>query len=377
MGEFVQPTEPRSAQSKQLPSTAMNFGGEFLENIIPGYTTITVSGRETISNNIHTIGSGDVMNGAVVSHKTLPPREIHVQYLMRADNNEDLQEKFRVLMHTLNSNPGVYRGGDYGAIEYYEGHDHHYTIDELIAGSDPDDIIVYFNDDPDILYKGQVSDVSDIPPTSNTVMGEFTLYCQDPIKYSRALYRDSLQTDTIRDENTIDGSSQNVHISNPITPSRIDLTVYQGKYMMDVHQYRPYDYYDIAQYSQDMVDLQNLDVIIKNETTGAQIVLNIGAAPLSEAGHEYWLVGEQYERIGTLELSLDLKNGKIYRTYPNYRYLEYDIADHENMAKYVSYTDSEFYNFKISDGDVITTKLGKTSLDGTLGIAFTLRGEYL
>jgi predicted phage tail component-like protein len=136
-----------------LPSVAFLFDGKVLESEIPGYRTLTVSGRETLSYDLETSGKISGRDGELILNKTLPARIIKVQYRLEADSNESFQYFFKTLNHLL-----------------------HTTAD----------VPVIFRDDPETTYYGQVGEMSEVPPESNNVMGTFNIYCGDSYRYDSA-----------------------------------------------------------------------------------------------------------------------------------------------------------------------------------------------
>lgn len=68
MYKFVDTTE--SQEEQELPSEALNFNGVYFENVIPGYRTLYVSGREMIENRNIKYGYGN-LDGARYRRKTI------------------------------------------------------------------------------------------------------------------------------------------------------------------------------------------------------------------------------------------------------------------------------------------------------------------
>ncbi|MEO1768262.1 distal tail protein Dit [Candidatus Enterococcus ferrettii] len=132
-----------------LPTSAMMYNGQYIENVIEGYRTLKVTGREMISLDI---SSDAVRVGTIVSEQRVNPRVLTVEYLLSDNDPEELQNKFKKLMLFL----------------YQE-----------------EDVEITFNDDPQIYYYGRYSESDDVPGDSNSVISSFTIYCQDPRKYSK------------------------------------------------------------------------------------------------------------------------------------------------------------------------------------------------
>jgi predicted phage tail component-like protein len=146
--EFVQPTEP-SINNPTLPSVAMNFNGVYLEEALDGYSTLNVSGRELLGYDIQSErrshGHGSIRYG-----KTLPSRTLTIQYRLKADSAEELQEKFDQLRRILYST---------------------------------DIVPIQFRDEPGITYYGEFEGADSVPPDRLVVVSNFTLFCPEPFKW--------------------------------------------------------------------------------------------------------------------------------------------------------------------------------------------------
>lgn len=136
-----------------LPSVAMQFNGYFLEDKLTGYQTLTVSGREVLSYELNNSGTISGRDGVIPISKNLPSRVITVQYMLKADDNEEFQLKFRRLNMLLDSE---------------------------------EEIPIRFRDEADVEYIGQLETMEDVPADRNTVIGTFTIHCSDPYKYQQS-----------------------------------------------------------------------------------------------------------------------------------------------------------------------------------------------
>ena len=144
--KFIQPNGHN--QERKLPSVAMVFNGKVIENEIEGYRTLTVSGRENIDFRTSTAPeSNEILT------KDLNARVIRVTYEMSAEENNEFQEKYRLLTRLLVTDA---------------------------------DVSIEFMDDPNVSYKGQVTHINEIQPTSNIVIGAFEIYCASPWKEEKA-----------------------------------------------------------------------------------------------------------------------------------------------------------------------------------------------
>lgn len=147
MYNFVDTVEHTS--EALLPSEAMQFNGEYLENLIDGYRTLYVRGRDTLSPEIET-GEVGTRDGAYLKNKRFPARIITVGYQLLADNESSFRAKFNALNDILNT----------------------------------EDAELIFHDEEDKYFTGTVQSFGDIPEGRNNITAEFEMFCADPFKYS-------------------------------------------------------------------------------------------------------------------------------------------------------------------------------------------------
>ena len=161
MYNFVDINE--TSEAVILPSEALCLNGEYIENIIPGYRTLYVEGREALSPEVDsfTVGSSD---GASIKNKRYPERTIIVTYQIIAESNEAFREAYN----------------------------------KLAAVLDVEEAQLIFNDEPDKFFTGTPSSIGAVPPGRNAVTGTFEILCVDPFKYSVIEYE--------ADPNVADGS---------------------------------------------------------------------------------------------------------------------------------------------------------------------------
>ena len=146
-------TTATGSEGNILPSEALMINGEYIEHMIPGYRTLSVSGREALSPELETFETG-VRDGSTLKNRRYPARIITVQYQLIAESNEAFRQAYNQLGGILN-------------IEEAE---------------------LIFNDEPDKFFRGTPSDIGAVPPGRNAVVGEFELFCADPFKYSVVEY---------------------------------------------------------------------------------------------------------------------------------------------------------------------------------------------
>ena len=151
MYKFVDTTESQSGSN--LPSEALEFNGKYIEEMIPGYRTLHVSGREMIGNELTDMEVG-ITDGSRYQYRRYLPRTITVTYQLMAETNE----KFRAAFNKLN---------------------------EILSA---EEARLIFRDEPDKYFIGTRADAGDVPTGTNNVIGEFDIYCADPFKYSTKEY---------------------------------------------------------------------------------------------------------------------------------------------------------------------------------------------
>lgn len=137
----------------ELPSQAMMFDGKYLENIITGYRTLRVDGRETPSFYTDVIENISGLDGGIGLSKNLKPRYLTIHYRLKANTDSDFQLKYRELVSYLSSR---------------------------------EDVEITFKDDEGIFYYGQVDSYNFVPSDSNDVFSSFTIKCNDPYKYGQS-----------------------------------------------------------------------------------------------------------------------------------------------------------------------------------------------
>ena len=151
MYDFIDVTEVPEGLS--LPSEALKINGEYIENQISGYRTLTVEGREALSPEISSFETGS-RDGSVLKGKRYPARVIRITYQLVANSNEEFRSAYNKLASILNV-----------------------TNAELV-----------FNDETDKYFIGTPSLMGEVPPGKNSVVGEFEILCLDPFKYSLMEY---------------------------------------------------------------------------------------------------------------------------------------------------------------------------------------------
>ncbi|MGM0220063.1 distal tail protein Dit [Enterococcus sp. AZ126] len=150
MYNFIDTIE--TPEKNSIPKEAMNFNGNFLEELVPGYRTLSVSGRELASTEIESYQLG-IRDGKRHVYARIPDRELTIQYALIASTDED----FRDLFNRLN-----------------------------VALFSEKDVEIWFNDEPEMLWKGSKAQVSNVQEGTNKVIGSFVIKLSDPYKYTKS-----------------------------------------------------------------------------------------------------------------------------------------------------------------------------------------------
>jgi len=136
-----------------LPAEALKINGEYIENLIDGYRTLSVEGREALSSELSTYETG-TRDGAGLLSKRYPARTIIIKYQLITKSAEEFREAYNKLASILNVEEA-----------------------ELI-----------FNDEQDKFFTGTPSAIGSVEPGKNAVVGEFEILCTNPFKYSVVEY---------------------------------------------------------------------------------------------------------------------------------------------------------------------------------------------
>ena len=137
------------AVANVLPAEAVSINGAYLEDMVDGYRTLYVKGRESLGASLTTyaVGSAD---GERVKNSRYPARTLTVGFQLLCDNDEDFRLRFTQLNNLL-------------------------SIGEA-------DFI--FNDEKDKYFTGYPIMDANVEAGRNNVTGEWKIYCAYPFKRS-------------------------------------------------------------------------------------------------------------------------------------------------------------------------------------------------
>lgn len=132
-----------------LTSVSTFFNGQYIEDVIDGFKTLNVYGREMISRDFDTVRR-PYADGSIRYGKTIPPRYIRVEYQLLSDTPEEQQDKFNQLMKLLNTK---------------------YT-DTL-----------RFKDEPQYRFFAEFEKADEVNARTLNIVSFITFLCVDPYKY--------------------------------------------------------------------------------------------------------------------------------------------------------------------------------------------------
>ena len=183
MYNFIDTTQVQPASSN-LGAESFKINGEYLENLVPGYQTLNVTGRELLGSEIDTLSIAGI-NGEEYIGNRYPAREITVKYKLEAKTCGGFRDAFNKLSAALN-------------------------VEEAK---------LVFDDEPDKYFVGTRSDVGDVPEGKNAIVSTFIFYCSDPFKYS-ATEKEFIATindNGIMETTIVNNGTESVPISYEIT----------------------------------------------------------------------------------------------------------------------------------------------------------------
>lgn len=137
---FIDTTEQYTG--KTLPAEALQLNGEYLENLIEGYRTLTVQGREALSGVVATDNIG-LRAGSLFRSRRYPERIITVRYQLICDDAESFRAAYNKLA---------------GILDIEEG-------------------VMVFADEPDKYFVGIPGTLEDVEPGRNAVVSSIHPVC--------------------------------------------------------------------------------------------------------------------------------------------------------------------------------------------------------
>lgn len=141
-------TKPGGVVTTTTPTFKTIFNDQALEDVIPGFTTLSVKGRALIGREIETNKTPGA-DGKYLTANTLEPREIVVKYLLMntSANYRENFNKLNLLLHKTEAKQ------------------------------------LKFTDEPDYYFNAFFESADDIDEIDNNVIATITFTCLNPYKY--------------------------------------------------------------------------------------------------------------------------------------------------------------------------------------------------
>lgn len=167
-----------------LPAEAVKFNGVWLDEVVPGFRTLHVTGRDLLGADIEGYEVGDTM-GEYFRRKKYRSRTIVVTFQLMAETDEAFREAFNLLNSYLW----------------------------------PKQAQIIFNDEPDKYFTASSAEVGEPEPGLNNVTGEISFFCADPRKYSltKKAFIASTNADGILEADIVNAGTVPVPIDFAIT----------------------------------------------------------------------------------------------------------------------------------------------------------------
>ena len=143
-----------------LTSKSMLFDNEYIENLIEGYTTLNVTGREMAEVEVDSLEVGR-RDGAIFRSKKYRPRTLTIEFALEGDDlgfNPDNT----VLIERLNQ------------------------LNSILETEE--EVPISFRDEDDKFYMGIRTGLPDVKMHLGIATGTFQIFCADPFKYSKEEY---------------------------------------------------------------------------------------------------------------------------------------------------------------------------------------------
>lgn len=145
MYDFRDVTDRQEVSTKR-PSEAISLDGTYLDGTVPGYTTISVSGRESLEYEITEESRPVGVDGMDYFGKRQEGRTLTVRFSLFAKTAEEFIKRYRILKNACK--------GEGRAIR--------------------------FADEPNAHYTGTLMAIEEPDPGRLNVIGEMVFYCADP-----------------------------------------------------------------------------------------------------------------------------------------------------------------------------------------------------
>ena len=176
MYDFKDTVQQTDQEAVQKLAEAMSLDGAYIEDNIPGYRTLSVSGRESLSYDVTDTDRPVGMDGKEYYGKSMPERNLVIKFQLTAGAAVEFMNRYR-------------------------------SLKKFCSGENRE---IRFADEPNAHYLGTLIEVESPDAGVLSVVSEMTFYCADPY-----LIADNITTVAAADENGIltanvnnDGSGQ-------------------------------------------------------------------------------------------------------------------------------------------------------------------------
>lgn len=224
-------TTKKATNSTQgaLPTEAVSFNGSWLDRTVPGFRTLSVTGREGIQAAI-TQRDTETRHGSRFVRRQYPSRVITVNYLLETETAADFRASYNTLNELLNANESK----------------------------------IKFNDETDKYFTGTCQTVSDVEAGKNKVTGSIEFLCNDPLKYDNQYTTVSVTNETTAKVTT------NTAVR---TPMIIEITPTFNMTSMT-----------LKGVAVSAINGKDSPIVIKNITNGKKIIIDGEKGLVTEAG---------------------------------------------------------------------------------------------
>lgn len=225
-------------ERQNLKNEAVKIDGSYIEDLIPGYTTMSSTGREALPLEFetYTVGSTD---GERVKFTRYPARTITVEYFIVAADSSALQDKLNHLANLLSVDEADFVFND-EADKYFTG-------------------VPYMTEDVEKQYTWQ----------GYTATGSYAIYCPFPFKRSTAIY-EAIPTDVTGNKATFLINYTGTYPAKPLLRASFAGALSGGNYSDD----GDCGFVAFMDDNENIIQLGNPDAIDLDGYTEAQELIN-------------------------------------------------------------------------------------------------------
>lgn len=278
-----------------LPTEAVSINDRYLEDLIEGYRTLYVSGRESLASELNTFSVG-VADGETFKNRRYPARTLTVGFQLLCADEEEFRFRFNQLNNIL-------------------------SIEEA-------DFV--FHDEEDKFFTGYPIMDAEIEPGLNNVTGEWKIYCTYPFKRSVepiTLSSEDAEGVTIEGNTaTFDFNYGGVIPAKPLLRATFASALENGDYNED----GDCGYIAFLDPDENIIQLGNPDVIDVDATNKNETLVNSVFDDLTgwaQTGKTVSSIVDAYWNRGAGQTqNYAIGNGSLSRTVSNAVGFEFDIV---------------------------------------------------